>query len=337
MQKNMSLRRLKVATAGLPILLAAICGAETRCHVARTFSLGSPASWDYTTVDPIHHRLFVSHGDTVDVIDLKNGKIAGQIPRTLGVRGIAVASDLGRVYIASNHTDSVIVIDSDSLALIGSWKTGSKPDDVTYDAATGSLLSFNHDASATVFDAKTGAIKGTIALGGSPEFAVPDGKGKLFVNLQDSNEVIEIAPQTLTVDHRWPVRGCEAPTSIGIDPKSRRLFIGCHNLTLAVANADSGEIIQLLPIGPGVDGTVFDSETNLIFTASGDSGTMAVMKEEDADHFKVVQVVKTGPKARTIALDPNTHKVYLPFLQVPPVSDEKRETGKLGVVEIDKH
>jgi DNA-binding beta-propeller fold protein YncE len=325
---------------------AMICGLFALCvaavatgngyHIVRTFPLGGPASWDYTTVDPLHHRLFVSHGDAVDVLDLDSGKIAGKIPNTLGVRGIAVAPDLGRGFIACNHMDSVIVFDLSTLTTIGTWKTGNKPDDVTYDPSTGLLLSFNHDLTTTVFDAKNGTVRGTIPLGGGPEYAVPDGKGKLYVNLQNTNEVVQIDPQALKVDRRWQVQSCDAPTSLGIDPKSRRLFVGCHNRKLVVTDADSGEAVQTLPIGPGVDGTVFDADTSLIFTSSGGDGTMTVMHEEDANHFRVVAAVKTRQSARTIALDPNTHRLYLPFPQVVPRPGQNAAVGKLAVIEVDR-
>jgi DNA-binding beta-propeller fold protein YncE len=335
MLKLPSIWWLGVTICGFVALCVAAGATGRGYHIARTFPLGGPASWDYTTVDPLHHRLFVSHGDVVDVLNLDSGKTAGRIPNTLGVRGIALAPDLGRGFIACNHTDSVIVIDLETLATIETWKTGNKPDDVTYDASTGLLLSFNHDLTTTVFDAKNGTMKGTIPLGGGPEFAVPDGKGKLYVDLQDTNEVVQIDPQALTVDRRWPVKSCEAPTSLGIDPKSRRLFIGCHNLKLVVADADSGEAVQTLPIGPGVDGTVFDAETSLIFTSSGGDGTLTVMHEEDANHFTVVDAVKTRQSARTIALDPNTHRLYLPFPEVVPKAGQNAAVGKLAVIEVD--
>jgi DNA-binding beta-propeller fold protein YncE len=340
MLKGVSVLRIVVASICLAILSVATLAEGSSYHVTRTFPLGQPASWDYTAVDPVHRRLLVSHGDVVDVLDLDSGKIAGRIPNTLGVRGIAVAPDLGRGFIACNHTDSVTVIDLSTLAAIGNWKTGHKPDDVAYDVSTGFVLSFNHDLTATVFDAKNGTVKGTIPLGGGPEYAVSDGKGKLYVNLQNTNEVVQVDPRTLKVDRRWPVKSCEAPTSLGIDPKSRRLFIGCHNLTLVVTDADSGETVQTLPIGPGVDGTVFDALTGFIFTSSGGDGTLTVVHEEDANHFTVVGVVKTFQGARTIALDPSTNKLYLPVPQAVSEFGDKAATETapktLAVIEVGR-
>ena len=335
MFKPSSVWALGVFVCGFFALCVAAAAVSSAYHIARTFPLGGPSMWDYTTVDRSHHRLFVSHGDAVDVIDLDSGKITGKIQNTLGVRGIAVAPDLGRGFIACNHTDSVMVVDLGTLATIGIWKTGNKPDDVTYDESTGLVLTFNHDLTATVFDAKSGIGKGTIPLGGGPEFAVPDGAGNLYVNLQNTNEVVKIDPRALKVDRRWPVKSCDAPTSLGIDPKSRRLFIGCHNLKLVVTDADSGEAVQTLPIGPGVDGTVFDADTSLIFTSSGGDATMTVMQEDDANHFRVVETVKTRDNARTIALDPSTHRLYLPFPEPMATPDAKGTTGTLAVIEID--
>ena len=324
----------------LVVLCLASFGADTDYHISRTILLGGETFWDYTAVKPANQRLFVSHGDEVDVIDLQHWKMVGKIPNTLGARGVTVAPELGRGFIACNHLNSVVIFDLNSLAVIGHVKTGNKPDDVTYDSLTGLVLAFNHDSSATVFGAADGSVKGAISLNGGPEFAVPDGTGKLFVNLQDTNELLQIDPVSLKVDHRWPVKTCEAPTSLGIDRKTRRLFVGCHNRTLVVLNADNGREVQTLPIGPGVDGTVVDEDRRLVFTASGGDGTLTIAQQIDGDHFKVVDVLKTRQSARTIALDPTTHRLYLPFAQVQPVTDQQGAVrpvpGTMSVLEVGR-
>jgi DNA-binding beta-propeller fold protein YncE len=247
--------------------------------------------------------------------------------------------DLDRGFVACNKTNSVLVFDLKTLQVITTIKTEEKPDALVYEPATGLVVAFTHNKSANVFSARDGVMKGSIPLGGGPEYAVSDGFGKVYVSLQDTNEVIEIDPQKLKLEHRWPVTSCEAATSLGIDRKSRRLFIGCHNLDLAVMDADNGHVLQSLRIGPGVDGTTFDPDTGLLFVSSGGDGTATVIRENDANHFVTAQVVKTKLSARTIALDPVTHRIYLPYAKRLPVAnkpgeEERFEDGSFSVLEL---
>jgi DNA-binding beta-propeller fold protein YncE len=310
-------------------------------QVARTFFIGGPGGWDYTTVDPAHRRLYVSHGMQVEAIDLESGKTVGTISGTLGARGIAVAPELGRGFIACAKSNVVIIFDLTTLAKIATVKTDEKPDAIVYDTTSGLVLAFTHSKSATVIQAKDGAVKGSIGLAGSPEFAVTDGKGKVYVSLQDTNEVTQLDPQKLHLDQRWPVKSCQAATSLGIDRKSRRLFVGCHNLIVAVMDADTGQTLQTLPIGPGVDGTVFDDETQLVFVSSGADGTATILHEDDPNRFTAIDVVKTRHSARTIALDPATHRVYLPFAKASAAQtgkggEEQFEEGTFAVLELSR-
>ena len=336
-----SITRFAAAVCSFACFWCAVATGSTGYRAARTIFIGGAGAWDYATVDALHHRLYVSHGMQVEVIDLKVGKVAGTIASTLGARGIAVAPELGRGFIACNKTNSVLIFDLTTLAPIGSVKTDEKPDAITFDDTNGLILAFTHNKSATVFRAKDGAIVGRIPLGGGPEFAVADGKGKVYVSLQDTNEVAQLDPTSLRLDNRWPVRSCEAATSLGIDRQSRKLFVGCHNLTLAVLDANSGKTQQTLPIGPGVDGTVFDDETQLVFVSSGKDGTATIIHEDDPNHFSVIDVVKTRHSARTIALDPNTHSVYLPFAQTVAAApqegeEEQFEDGTFAVLEVTR-
>jgi DNA-binding beta-propeller fold protein YncE len=310
-------------------------------HVARTIFIGGAGAWDYTTVDAEHRRLYVSHGMQVEVIDLTSGKVAGTITGTFGARGIAVVPELGRGFIACNKTNSVLIFDLATLAPIGSVKTDEKPDAIAYDDTSGLVLAFTHNKSATVFRAKDGIVTGKIALGGGPEFAVSDGKGKVYVSLQDTNEVAQLDPLKLRLDTRWAVQSCDAATSLGIDRQSRRLFVGCHNRTLAILDANSGKTLQTLPIGPGVDGTVYDDKTQLVFVSSGGDGTTTIIHEDDPNHFSVVDVVRTQLSARTIALDPATHSVYLPFAKAVATplkkgQEEQFEEGTFGVLVVSR-
>lgn len=339
MQKGLSV--IQVGTICLASLCAAFVMGASGYRITRTFSVGGAGAWDYTTVDPVSHRLYVSHGTEVVAIDLGSGAPAGRIPGALGARGIAVAPELGRGFIACNKTNSVMMFDLKTLATIGTLKTDEKPDALVYDAATGLVLAFTHDKNANIFEAKNGSFKGRISLGGGPEFAVTDGKGKVYVSLQDTNEVARLDPRELHLDQRWPVRSCQAATSLGIDKHSRRLFVGCHNRTVAVVDADSGKTLQTLPIGPGVDGTVFDADTQLAFVSSGGDGTVTVIHESDRNHYTVLDVVATRHSARTIALDPTTHRIYLPFAKaasIPARKDEEEqfEEGTFAVLEVSR-
>ena len=331
---------------GAQILVAvfsvfAAAAAANHYRIARVFQIGGPGAWDYTTVDPVNHRLYVSHGSAVVAVDLASGKTVGTISPTLGARGVVVVPELGRGYIACAKANLVLVFDLKTLAAIAQVKTDEKPDALTYDPTTQLILAFTHNKSATVFDARTGSVKGSIGLGGGPEFAVADGQGKVYVSLQDTNEAVQIDPSQLHLDQRWPVASCEAATSLGIDKASRRLFIGCHNRTVVVMNADNGKVLEKLPIGPGVDGTVFDPETQLAFVSSGGDGTATVIHENDPNHFSIVDVVKTRHSARTIALDSTTHRIYLPFAKAvdAPVrkgEEEQFEDGTFAVLELSR-
>lgn len=303
---------------------AAVCAvvafaAGSGYHAARTFAIGGVGGWDYSIVDARAGRLYVSHGSEVEVIDLASGQVAGKVADTKGVHGIAIASGAGKGFVSDGGTNDVTVFDLKTLETKGKVKTGKKPDAIIYDDATGSVLAFNGDSdSATVIDAMSGKAKGDIALGGGPEFAAADGKGKVYVNLEDKSEVLQIDTKTMTVDKRWPLKPCEEPSAMAMDRKTRRLFIGCHNQMMAVMNADSGAVVATLPIGRGVDAGAFDPGTGFAFASCGD-GTTTVIHEDSADHFSVVEKLTTKVSARTMALDTKTHNIYLPYAKTVPV------------------
>jgi DNA-binding beta-propeller fold protein YncE len=332
---------VSLGTFCLVSVAAALVMGASGYRITRTFKIGGPGAWDYAIVDPAAQRLYVSHGMEVVAIDLASGKTVGNLAGTPGARGISLAPELGRGFIACNKTNSVMIFDLKTLASIGTVKTDEKPDALVYDPTTRLVLAFTHDKNANVFEAKDGSFNGRIALAGSPEFAVADGRGKVYVSLQDTNEVAQLDPQKLHLDQHWKVKSCEAATSLGIDRESRRLFVGCHNRTVAVIDADSGKTLQTLPIGPGVDGTVFDPGTQFVFVSSGGDGTATVIHENDANHFAVVDVIPTRHSARTVALDPTTHRVYLPFakatsIPAKPGEEEKFEDGTFAVLEVSR-
>jgi YVTN family beta-propeller protein len=280
-------------------------------QITKKIPIPGQGSWDYLTVDEGARRLYVSHGTQVEVLDLDSGAIVGKIENTQGVHGIAIAPDLGRGFVSDGQSSTVTIFDLKTLKMIADVPTGKKPDAIIYDPATSRVFAFNGGSnSATVIEAKDGKVAGTIDLGGGPEFAAADGNGYVYNNLEDENLVLKINSRTLKVEHRWPTAPCASPSSMAIDPANRRLFLGCRSKVMAVMNADTGQVITALPIGDHVDATAFDVETRLIFNSNGE-GTVTVIRQDSPDKYSVVETVKTLPRAKTSALDPKTHRLFL--------------------------
>ena len=268
-------------------------------------------SWDYLTIDDSARRLYVSHGTQVEVLDVDSGAIVGKIENTLGVHGIAIAADIGRGFVSDGQSSTVTIFDLKTLKPIAEVPTGKKPDAIIYDPATSRVFAFNGGSnSATVIEAKDGKVAGTIDLGGGPEFAAADGNGYVYNNLEDESLVLKINSRTLKVEQRWPTVPCASPSSMAIDRPNRRLFLGCRSKVMAVMNADTGQVITTLPIGDHVDATAFDADTRLIFNSNGE-GTVTVIHQETLDKYSMVETVKTLPRAKTSALDPKTHQLFL--------------------------
>ena len=279
--------------------------------VTKKITLPGEGSWDYLAVDEAARRLYVSHGTQVEVIDLDSESVVGNIPKTMGVHGIAVAHDLGRGFTSNGQSSNVTIFDLKSLKPISDVPTGKKPDAIIFDPATSRVFAFNGGSnSATAIDAATGKVAGTVDLGGSPEYAAADGNGFVYDNLEDESLVLKIDARKLKVDQRWPTAPCASPSSMAIDPANRRLFIGCRSKVMAVMNADTGQVITTVPIGDHVDATAFDAASKLIFNSNGE-GTITVIREDSPDKYSVVETVKTLPRAKTMALDPKTHQLFL--------------------------
>jgi YVTN family beta-propeller protein len=280
-------------------------------QITKKIPIPGQGSWDYLTVDEGARRLYVSHGTQVEVLDLDSGAIVGKIENTQGVHGIAIAPDLGRGFVSDGQSSTVTIFDLKTLKMIADVPTGKKPDAIIYDPATSRVFAFNGGSnSATVIEAKDGKVAGTIDLGGGPEFAAADDKGYVYNNLEDESLVLKINSRTLKVEQRWPTAPCASPSSMAIDAANRRLFLGCRSKVMAVMNTDTGQVITALPIGDHVDATAFDVETRLIFNSNGE-GTVTVIRQDSPDKYSVVETVKTLPRAKTSALDPKTHRLFL--------------------------
>jgi DNA-binding beta-propeller fold protein YncE len=280
-------------------------------HMINTYKLGGEGGWDYLTLDSGARRLYISRATHVIVFDVDAGRMVGDIPDTPGVHGIALAPELGRGFTSNGREGTVSIFDMKSLKTLNKVKVGENPDAILYDPATKRVFTFNgRSQDATAIDADKGTVLGTIKLEGKPEFAVSDEKGGVFVNLEDKNQLLAIDPDKLTVKSRWVLAPCEEPSGLAIDRKNRRLFAGCGNQKMAVVDADSGKVITTLPIGKGVDATAYDDATQLAFASCGE-GVLTVVREESPAKFSVAENAKTQERARTMALDPKTHNVYL--------------------------
>ena len=292
-------------------LLAASAQTAGGYHVIKKIPIPGEGSWDYLTVDESARRLYVSHGTQVEVLDVDSGAIVGKIANTPGVHGIAIAPELGRGFVSNGQSSTVTIFDLKTLNTISQVPTGKKPDAIIYDPATSRVFAFNGGSnSATAIQAADGKVAGTIDLGGGPEFAVADGSGYVYDNLEDESLVLKINSRSLKVEQRWPTAPCASPSSIAIDRPNRRLFIGCRSKVMAVVNADTGQVITTLPIGDHVDATAFDPDSRLIFNSNGE-GTITVIHQDSPDKYSVIESVKTLPRAKTMALDPKTHQLFL--------------------------
>jgi YVTN family beta-propeller protein len=279
--------------------------------VIKKIPIPGQGGWDYLTVDAAARRLYVSHGTQVEVLDIDALTVVGSVPKTPGVHGIALAPESGRGFVSNGQAATVTIFDLKTLKPIADVPTGQKPDAIIYDPATSRVFAFNGGSnSVTAIDAAAGKVAGTVDLGGGPEFAAADGKGYVFDNLEDESLVVKINARDLKVEQRWPTAPCASPSSMAIDRDNRRLFLGCRSKVMAVMDADTGKVITTLPIGDHVDATAFDTETKMIFNSNGE-GTVTVIHQDGPDKYSVIETVKTAPRAKTMALDPKTHRLFL--------------------------
>jgi DNA-binding beta-propeller fold protein YncE len=325
----MSIRSFRPVSA-MELLFAAVTAAvalyplasraqDTGYHVVEKQHLDGDVKWDYLSIDSEHRHLFITHGDQVDVFDLDKKQVVGKIPAH-AVHGVAVAAEFDRGYATNGSDNSVTIFVLSTLQVVGSAATEKKPDGIAYDPASKRVFAVNGGAaSVTPIDAATGKPLTAIPLGGSPEFLVADGKGRLFINLEDKNQMVVIDTHKLTLTHRYDLSAhCDEPAGLSIDPAAQRLFVGCHNQKMVIVDANTGKIIDAPPIGRGSDATAFDAAAKLAFSSNSD-GTLNVIGASDATHYKVKQTVTTMPRARTMAIDPASHKIYLVAAEAEPV------------------
>ncbi len=311
----------KATLTGMIILAAfqqaAHAQAGKNLHILSTYHIASNGGWDYIAVQPNSNRIFVSHGTQVNVLDKHTGDSLGYIPNTQGVHGIAFVPALNKGYTSNGRAGNATVFNLKTLAVTGTVKTGENPDAIFYDAHSKKIVICNgRSKDLTFIDPATDQVVATVPVGGKPETAVSNEAGKIYVNVEDKNEIVVVNAATYKVEAHWSLLPGEAPTGLAIDTKTKRLFAACgDNKLLVVMNAENGAVVAKLPIGDGCDGDCFDPQLHNIYTSNGE-GSITVIHEDSKDQFTVTANVPTKKSARTIALDEATHKLYLPAADV---------------------
>jgi YVTN family beta-propeller protein len=303
---------LLAAILGL-VAAATLAAPQSGYHIIKRVPVPGTGGWDYVTVDEAGRRVYVAHATQVEVLDADTAELVGTIPNTPGVHGVAIAAEFGRGFISAGKSDSVIIFDVKTLKTLGEVKVGKKPDAIIYDPATKHVFAMNGDSdSTTVINAADGKVVGTIDLGGGPEFAVADGKGNVYINLEEKAETVHIDSNAMKVLDHWPLAPGKTATALAFDPQTRRLFAGCRGGQLMVVlDADTGKVITTAPIGERVDAAAYDPAAKLVFQSTG-GGTIAVFREDSADKYTLLENVVTSPGSKTMGLDPKTHRLFVP-------------------------
>ncbi|GAB2546865.1 YncE family protein [Spirosoma aerophilum] len=296
-------------------------------QLVKKTTIGGEGGWDYLLADAEGSRLYISHGTQVDVLDLKSHEKLGVITPTPGVHGIAVVPGTSIGYTTNGRPNTATMFNAKTFKATKEIPTGKKPDAIMYDAFSRRVFIFNNEGnSATVLDATTGNIAGTVELGGAPEAAVSDDHGTIFVNLEDKNEVAVFDAKSLTVKHHWKLGKGEEPTGLAFDKPHHRLFSTCHKI-MVVMDSQSGKVLAEVPTGSGTDGAVFDSSTGSAISANGE-GTLTIVKEVKPGQFDAVQTVTTQRGARTVTIDPTSHHIFVTTAEYGPAPVPTTENPK---------
>src|SRR5271165_879784 len=311
-------------TKKLCITAAAIVAAAFAAEgykVIGKIKIGGTGGWDYVAVDPDANRVYASHGQIVEVVDTKAGKVAGQITQLHGVHGIAVAPEFGKGFITNGQSNSVTIFDLKTLAKVGEPQTGQNPDSVCFEPKTKHIFTFNGRSSdSTAIDPKTNEVIKSFPLGGKPEECAVDGTGKIYVNLESSSEIIEIDATKPAVLRHMSLAPCESPSGLAIDVKNKKLFSACDNKVMAVTDIATLKVVATPPIGSGTDGAGFDSGLGLAFSSNGGDGTLSIIKQVNGK-YETVDTVPTERGARTMTVDSKNHRVYLLAAEYGPAPE----------------
>ncbi|MGH9686651.1 MAG: YncE family protein [Candidatus Acidiferrales bacterium] len=302
-------------------------------HLLKTIPVPGDDFWDYLKFQPSTHRLFIAHGNEVQVLNVDTGKIVGTMGGMNVIHGVVLAPEFNRGFVTDGGAAKVRIFDLKSLKVIGSAPADKDADGDVYDPASKRVFTMNGDSqSSTVIDAKTGKVVGHIELGGQPEFPVADGRGHVYANIESTSEIIEINSRTMKITHRWPLAPGEHPSGLAIDAKHHILFSGCRNKLMVIMDADNGKVLATEPIGVGVDATRFDPGTMYAFASNGFTPSLTVVHEDSPTKFHVVEDVKTEIGARTMALDPKTHDIYLATADIQRIQNPPPHTRPFRMV-----
>jgi DNA-binding beta-propeller fold protein YncE len=288
-------------------------------RVTHTYTLGGDGSWDYVVPDPPNHRLFVARQNRVMVIDEDYGSLLGEVIGIHGAHGTAVAEATGHGFATSGDDQSVVMFDLKTFKALKRIPAAEDADAIVYDSASNRVFTLNGDAhSSTVIDPRAGSVIANIPLGGKPEYGASAGDGKVYANLTDTSEVVEIDAKTATVARRWSTAACKQPVAMAIDTVHHRLFSGCRSGVMAVSDYQAGRVIATVPIGSGVDGAGYDAASGNAFASNAD-GTLTVIHQDAPDQYRVIENVQTPPGSRNMGLDPTNHRVFLVSAKFGPV------------------
>lgn len=322
---------MKKLTLVLSVLLTinSVTNAQSGLQLINTFHIASPGGWDYLEVGPMNDWLYISHGTQVNILNKKTGDSVGVIPNTTGVHGIAFDVANKKGFTSNGRINSVTVFDMNSNAVLDQIATGQNPDAIIYETFSKKIITCNgRSKNLSIIDPEKNIVIDSVAVGGKPETAVSDGMGKLFVNVEDKNEIVVVDTKTFKVLNHWSIAPGEGPTGLAFDKKTKRLFAGCEKL-LMIIDATNGNIVDKITIGDGCDGVAFDATTKNIYTSNGSDGTLSVVHEATADHFVFIENITTKKGARTICLDPETKYIYLPTADFEPQDPGQKGRPKM--------
>jgi DNA-binding beta-propeller fold protein YncE len=315
----------------LVLALAAIASllgqSSSSYRVTHTYALGGDGSWDYVVPDPPNHRLFIARQNRVMVVDEDSGTLLGEVIGIQGAHGTALANGTGHGFATSGNDQSVVMFDLKTFKVLGRIPAAEDADAIIYDTASNRVFTLNGDAhSSTVIDPRAGSPITNIPLGGKPEYGASAGDGKVYANLTDTSEVVEIDAKTATVARRWSSAPCKQPVAMAIDTAHHRLFSGCRSGVMAVSDYQAGKVVATVPIGTGVDGAGFDAASGNAYASNAD-GTLTVIHQDTPDQYYVVDTVQTPPGSRNMGLDPTNHRVYIVSAKFGPVPASGRGRG----------
>ncbi|MFC6645370.1 YncE family protein [Granulicella cerasi] len=308
----------------LAVAAAGMAHAQAPYKITNTYTLGGDGGWDYIIPDAAHHRLFIARESRVLVIDENSGKQIGELAEIHGAHGVALDPSSGHGFATESEDKAVVMFDATTLKKLKTIPAADDADAIVFDAKSGRVFSLNGDAnSATVIDAKTGNLITNLPLGGKPEYGASAGNGKLYVNIADKSEIVEIDTASLKITKRWATEGCKQPVALAIDTAHQRLFSGCRSGVMAISDYQNGKVVATAPIGKGVDGAAFDPASGNAFAANGE-GTLTVIHQESPDQYRVVQTLPTQLGSRNVGLDPVSHKLFVVAAKFGPAPQGAR-------------